>query len=118
MNIKIYKSIGSLEELYQLSSSLNKIDIIISEIEIKDGNIEDLINEGTTIKIVDIELPSSDVEEKDIESVDIDLEDVDDAPTLVFGEFNQDNKLEIESESESESEAEADEVPAFIRRQN
>ena len=45
MNIKIYKSIGSLEELYHLSSSLNKIDVIISEIEIKDGNIEDLIKE-------------------------------------------------------------------------
>ena len=45
INMKIYKSIGSLEELYQLSSSLNKIDIIISEIEIRDGNIEDLIKE-------------------------------------------------------------------------
>ena len=43
---------------------------------------------------------------------DDDSNDVDDAPTLVFGEFNQDSKIEPESESES------DEVPAFIRRQN
>ena len=41
-NFKIYKVIGSLEELSQLSS-LNKIDIIISEIIFKDGKIEDLI---------------------------------------------------------------------------
>ena len=50
---------------------------------------------------------SSTLNEEDNES-----ENIDDAPTLVFGEFNQDNKLEIESDSES------DEVPAFIRRQN
>ena len=41
-NFKIYKVIGSLEELSQLSS-LNKIDIIISEIVFIDGKIEDLI---------------------------------------------------------------------------
>ena len=41
-NFIIYKVIGSLEELSQLSS-LNKIDIIISEIVFKDGKIEDLI---------------------------------------------------------------------------
>jgi len=41
-NFIIYKVIGSLEELSQLSS-LNKIDIIISEIEFIDGKIEDLI---------------------------------------------------------------------------
>ena len=41
-NFIIYKVIGSLEELSQLSS-LNKIDIIISEIVFIDGKIEDLI---------------------------------------------------------------------------
>ena len=50
---------------------------------------------------------SSTLNEEDNES-----ENIDDAPTLVFGEFNQDNKLELESDSEP------DEVPAFIRRQN
>ena len=50
---------------------------------------------------------SSTFNEEDNES-----ENIDDAPTLVFGEFNQDNKLELESDSEP------DEVPAFIRRQN
>ena len=37
---------------------------------------------------------------------DDDLEDTDDAPELIFGEFNQDNKLESESEPEPESESE------------
>ncbi|MBK79134.1 MAG: hypothetical protein CMC88_08830 [Flavobacteriaceae bacterium] len=39
---KIHKVIGSLEELSQLHSSLNKVDIIVSEIHLKDGNIGDL----------------------------------------------------------------------------
>ncbi len=42
-NLRVHKTIGSLQELSKLSSSLNKIDIIVSEIELKDGNIEDLI---------------------------------------------------------------------------
>ncbi len=42
-DLRVHKTIGSLQELSKLSSSLNKIDIIISEIELKDGNIEDLI---------------------------------------------------------------------------
>ncbi|MFL2630045.1 MAG: response regulator transcription factor [Flavobacteriaceae bacterium] len=42
-DLKVHKTIGSLQELSQLSSSLNKIDIIVSEIDLKDGNIEDLI---------------------------------------------------------------------------
>ena len=50
---------------------------------------------------------SSTFNEEDDES-----ENIDDAPTLVFGEFNQENRIETESDSES------DEVPAFIRRQN
>ena len=41
--LRVHKTIGSLQELSKLSSSLNKIDIIVSEIELKDGNIEDLI---------------------------------------------------------------------------
>ena len=40
---KIQKTIGSIKELSQLSSSLNKIDVIISEIIFEDGQIEDLI---------------------------------------------------------------------------
>jgi len=40
---KIHKTIGSIKELSQLSSSLNKIDVIISEIKFEDGQIEDLI---------------------------------------------------------------------------
>ena len=40
---KIQKTIGSIKELSQLSSSLNKIDVIISEIKFEDGQIEDLI---------------------------------------------------------------------------
>ena len=42
-DLKVYKTIGSLQELSKLSSSLNKVDIIVSEIDLKDGNIEDLI---------------------------------------------------------------------------
>tara|TARA_B100000959_G_C14879907_1_gene582075 strand:- start:416 stop:1018 length:603 start_codon:yes stop_codon:yes gene_type:complete len=42
-NLRVHKTIGSLQELSKLSSSLNKIDIIVSEIQLKDGNIEDLI---------------------------------------------------------------------------
>lgn len=42
-DLRVHKTIGSLQELSKLSSSLNKIDIIVSEIELKDGNIEDLI---------------------------------------------------------------------------
>tara|TARA_B100001250_G_scaffold228343_1_gene196015 strand:- start:990 stop:1592 length:603 start_codon:yes stop_codon:yes gene_type:complete len=42
-DLRVHKTIGSLQELSQLSSSLNKIDIIVSEIDLKDGNIEDLI---------------------------------------------------------------------------
>ena len=40
---KIQKTIGSIKELAQLSSSLNKIDVIISEIIFEDGQIKDLI---------------------------------------------------------------------------
>ena len=40
---KIQKTIGSIKELSQLSSSLNKIDVIISEIIFEDGQIKDLI---------------------------------------------------------------------------
>ena len=40
---KIQKTIGNIKELSQLSSSLNKIDVIISEIKFEDGQIEDLI---------------------------------------------------------------------------
>ena len=40
---KIQKTIDSIKELSQLSSSLNKIDVIISEIIFEDGQIEDLI---------------------------------------------------------------------------
>ena len=40
---KIQKTIGNIKELSQLSSSLNKIDVIISEIIFEDGQIEDLI---------------------------------------------------------------------------
>ena len=42
-DLRVYKTIGSLQELSKLSSSLNKVDIIVSEIDLKDGNIEDLI---------------------------------------------------------------------------
>jgi len=42
-NIKVYKTLGSIKEVFNSSSSLNKIDVIISELELKDGNIEDLI---------------------------------------------------------------------------
>ena len=42
-SFKIQKTIGSIKELSQLSSSLNKIDVIISEIKFEDGQIEDLI---------------------------------------------------------------------------
>ena len=42
-NFKIQKVIESIEELSKLSSTLNKIDVIISEIIFKDGDIEDLI---------------------------------------------------------------------------
>ena len=40
---KIQKTIGNIKELSQLSSSLNKIDVIISEIIFEDGQIKDLI---------------------------------------------------------------------------
>ena len=40
---KIQKTIGSIKGLSQLSSSLNKIDVIISEIIFEDGQIEDII---------------------------------------------------------------------------
>ena len=42
-DLRVHKTIGSLQELSKLSSSLNKIDIIVSEIKLKDGDIEDLI---------------------------------------------------------------------------
>ena len=42
-DLRVHKTIGSLKELSKLSSSLNKVDIIVSEIDLKDGNIEDLI---------------------------------------------------------------------------
>ena len=42
-DIRVYKTIRTLKELSNLSSSINKIDIIVSEIELKDGNIQDLI---------------------------------------------------------------------------
>ena len=42
-SFKIQKTIGSIKELSQLSSSLNKIDVIISEIIFEDGKIETLI---------------------------------------------------------------------------
>ena len=42
-DLRVHKTIGSLQELSKLSSSLNKVDIIVSEIDLKDGNIEDLI---------------------------------------------------------------------------
>jgi DNA-binding NarL/FixJ family response regulator len=50
-NMRVYKTIRSIDELSQLSLSLNKIDIIVSEIEIKDGNIQDLL------KIINKKIP-------------------------------------------------------------
>jgi DNA-binding NarL/FixJ family response regulator len=50
-NMRVYKTIRSIDELSQLSLSLNKIDIIVSEIEIKDGSIQDLL------KIINKKIP-------------------------------------------------------------
>ena len=50
-NMRVYKTIRSIDELSQLSLSLNKIDIIVSEIEIKDENIQDLL------KIINKKIP-------------------------------------------------------------
>jgi len=50
-NMRVYKTIRSIDELSQLSLSLNKIDVIVSEIEIKDGNLQNLI------KIINKKIP-------------------------------------------------------------